>query len=65
MCEEESFHPGSVFYRIDRERKGYLLERDVERFLVENGREFKGSELKMLYGKMNVDQEDAGVLLWK
>lgn len=53
LAEEEDFTPASLFYRLDAARKGYLVERDIDNFLRSQGVEMKGSELKVLFGRIN------------
>jgi transposase len=53
LAEEEDYSPASLFHRIDSARQGFINERNLESFLKEQGLNFKGSELKMLFGRVN------------
>lgn len=53
LCEEETFTPTSLFHRLDCSRKGYITEKDVNQFMEKQKVELKGSELKMLFGRIN------------
>ena len=63
LCEEEDFTPATLFHRLDNTRKGFIVEKDIENFLIENKVSFKGSELKLLYGKINSNQSNGGANL--
>jgi len=45
-----------LFHRFDADRKNFILEKDIRDFLVESNISFKGSELKTLFGRIDVNQ---------
>lgn len=63
LAEEEEFTPASLFHRLDTARKGYIVERDIQNFLNEQNVDFKGSEFKMLFGRINVIKQEEAVRL--
>jgi hypothetical protein len=63
LAEEEDFTPASLFHRIDGARKGFITERDLEAFLKDQNLNFKGSELKLLFGRVNEAKREEAVRL--
>jgi hypothetical protein len=63
LAEEEDFTPASLFHRIDTARKGFISERDLESFLKDQALNFKGSEVKMLFGRVNEAKHEEAVRL--
>lgn len=63
LAEQEQFTPASLFYRLDTARKGYIVERDLQNFINDQNLQFKGSELKMLFGRINVAKQEQAVRL--
>ncbi len=57
LAEEEQFTPSTLFYRLDEARKGYLTEPDIAKYLEENNIKYKGSELKILFGRIDSNQD--------
>lgn len=61
LAQEELFTPASLFYRLDGSRKGHITDRDVERFLRDQKMGFKGSEIKMLFGRIDAAKTEGCV----
>lgn len=60
LAEEELFTPASLFHRLDQARKGYINEKDIDAFMRAQKVDLKGSDLKILFGRINaVKTEDA------
>lgn len=45
-----------MFHRFDADRKNCIFEQDIRDFLIENNIAFKGSQLKTLFGRIDVNQ---------
>ena len=60
LAEEEAFTPASLFHRLDVARKGYINEKDINNFMRSQRVDLKGSDLKVLFGRINaIKSEDA------
>lgn len=55
LAEEPDFTPASLFYRFDSARKKFITEKDIEDFLVDSNISYKGSDLKTLFGRIDVN----------
>lgn len=58
LCEEPDFTPKSLFHRFDSANKKYISEKDIEDFLIDSNVPFKGSELKVLFGRIDVNRSE-------
>ena len=56
LAEQPEFTPASLFYRFDSARKKFISEKDIEDFLHDSNIPFKGSELKTLFGRIDVNR---------
>jgi Ca2+-binding EF-hand superfamily protein len=61
LAEEETFTPASLFHRLDEARKGFITEKDVNSFMREQKVDLKGSEVKMLFGRINAVKTEEAV----
>ena len=53
LAEEELFTPASLFHRLDTARKGSITEKDLANFMRQQKAELKGSDVKLLFGRIN------------
>lgn len=56
LCEVPTFTPTSLFHRFDATRKKFISEKDIQDFLIDSQVNFKGSQLKTLFGRIDVNQ---------
>lgn len=56
LAEQPEFTPASLFYRLDAARKKFITEKDIEDFLVDSNIPYRGSDLKTLFGRIDVNQ---------
>ena len=59
LAEEPQFTPASLFYRLDSARKKFISEKDIQDFLIDSNIAYRGSELKTLFGRIDVNQSDS------